>query len=337
MEEESRRNDNVKRSGRIWQNFQVYLRIPVPVYCPEQYWFMIDEYSVAVLLASGKAKFSSALVVKIRKQSRDSAGTTRSFLLQVPIQTDALDVLSNMLTIPRSTRSRPMRNFGNLSRTRSLVHIIYANDLQDLRPVGDLMEFLRRCCPIAYKSVGKVVSAYGGIRCTPEHALDFPVWGKAKQLTWDRAYDQTGNLCYIAYYDAGNAAYAGFIKTLLSPQERVELFRGNENPREELPGDVMYLSSRWAFLHSRSDSLVCSINGGMSIPSTPASMGWRDASSGILPEKALHSLHQELQGNEYRRKQTPRSRRKCRRSSKLCQRLDSEPYPHPPNYNPFWG
>ena len=54
MEEESRRNDNVKRSGRIWQNCQVYLRIPGPVYCPEQYWFMIDEYSVAVLLASGK-------------------------------------------------------------------------------------------------------------------------------------------------------------------------------------------------------------------------------------------------------------------------------------------
>ena len=71
------------------------------------------------------------------------------------------------------------------------------------------MEFLRRCCPIVCKQVGKVVSSYGGIRCTPAHALDFPVWGKAKQLTWDRAYDKLGNLCYIAYYDAGNAAYAG--------------------------------------------------------------------------------------------------------------------------------
>ena len=46
----------------------------------------------------------------------------------------------------------------------------------------------------------------------------------------------------IAYYDAGNAAYAGFIKTLLSPQERVELFRGSENPLEQLLGDVFELA-----------------------------------------------------------------------------------------------
>ena len=32
---------------------------------------------------------------------------------------------------------------------------------------------------------------------------------KAKQLSWDRAYDSEDNLCVIGYYDAGNAAYAG--------------------------------------------------------------------------------------------------------------------------------
>ena len=100
-----------------------------------------------------------------------------------------------------------------------------------------------------------------------EHALDFPVWGEAKQLTWDRAYDQSGNLCYIAYYDAGNAAYA----TLLSPQERVELFRGNENPHEELLGDVFELALglltfalRWPGLFDRwgdVDAINACING----------------------------------------------------------------------------
>ena len=66
----------------------------------------------------------------------------------------------------------------------------------------------------------------------------------------------------------------------------------------------MYL----AFLHWRSDGLDCSIDGGTSIPSTLALMGWKDASSGILPEKALHSLNQELLESENRRRQIPRSK-----------------------------
>ena len=116
-------------------------------------------------------------------------------------------------------------------------YYIYMNDLIDIRPADDLMEFIRRCCPIAYSHVGKVVSSYGGIRCPPGQALNFfPIWNK------DRAYDEEGSLCFIVYHDAGNAAYAGFLKTLLSPQERIELFRGSENPLEELPGDVFELT-----------------------------------------------------------------------------------------------
>ena len=119
---------------------------------------------------------------------------------------------------------------------------IYSNDLIDIKPADDLMEYIRRCCPIAYTQVGKVVSSYGGIRYPPGLALSFPVWNKAKQLTWDRAYDEEGNLCFIAYHDAGNAAYAGFLKTLLTPQERVQLFRGSANPLEELLGDVFEIT-----------------------------------------------------------------------------------------------
>ena len=90
--------------------------------------------------------------------------------------------------------------------------------------------------------MGKVVSAYGGRRCPVATAIDYASWGKVKQLAWDRAYDSQNNLCFIAYYDARNAAYAGFMKTLLTPQEREELFRGSENPAEELWGDVLELS-----------------------------------------------------------------------------------------------
>ena len=52
--------------------------------------------------------------------------------------------------------------------------------LQDVRPGDDLLEFIRKCCPIAYKAVGKVVSAYGGLRCTPAYALVYPAWAKSQ-------------------------------------------------------------------------------------------------------------------------------------------------------------
>ena len=101
--------------------------------------------------------------------------------------------------------------------------------------------------------------------------MDFPIWGKAKQLTRDRAYDEEGSLCFIAYHDAGNAAYAGFLKALLSPQERVDLFRGSENPLEELLGDVfehalgmLTFALRWPELFDRwgdVDTINACING----------------------------------------------------------------------------
>ena len=142
----------------------------------------------------------------------------------------------------RNTTYCKVQNYAELRDQEryalACAYYLYTNDLIDIQPVDDLMEYVRRCCPIAYTQVGKVVSSYGGIRYPPGLALSFPIWNKAKQLTWDRAYDEEGNLCFIAYYDAGNAAYAGFLKTLLTPQERVELFRGSENPLEELLGDV---------------------------------------------------------------------------------------------------
>ena len=119
---------------------------------------------------------------------------------------------------------------------------IYIHHFQETKPGDNLLDYIKKCCPIAYRSVRKVVSAYGGLRCPIATAIAYSSWGKAKQLAWDRAYDAQNNLCFMAYYDAGNAAYAGFMKTLLTPQEREELFRGCENPAEELLGDVLELS-----------------------------------------------------------------------------------------------
>ena len=192
-----------------------------------------------------------------------------------------------------------VKNYAELrdSETYALAcaYYIYLHDLHDLQPADDLMEYIRKCCPIVYKQVGKIVSSYGGIRCTPSQALDFPLWRKAKQLTWDRAYDALGNLCFVAYYDAGNAAYAGFMKTLLSPEERVQLFRGSENPLEELLGDVFELALgmltfalRWRGV----DTINACIN------------GLERFFSRYSPERALCSSHQDIPGQPTRQQIT---------------------------------
>ena len=84
-------------------------------------------------------------------------------------------------------------------------------------PSDDMVSFLKACTPVAYTDYGKTISHYGGLRIAP-YAIEYAGWGKAKQLAWDRAYDKDGELCYICYYDAGNSVYAGFMKSILTPE-----------------------------------------------------------------------------------------------------------------------
>ena len=82
----------------------------------------------------------------------------------------------------------------------------------------------------------------GGLRIAPYQAIEYAGWGKTKQLAWDRAYDKDGELCYICYYDAGNSVYAGFMKSILTPEDRRELYNSVADPREELLGDTLELA-----------------------------------------------------------------------------------------------
>ena len=50
------------------------------------------------------------------------------------------------------------------------------------------------------------------------------------------------NFCYICYYDAGNSVYAGFMKSILTPEDRRDLYNGVTDPREELLGDTLELA-----------------------------------------------------------------------------------------------
>ena len=96
--------------------------------------------------------------------------------------------------------------------------------------------------PVAYTDYGKTISHYGGLRIAPYQAIEYAGWGKTKQLAWDRAYDKDGELCYICYYDAGNSVYAGFMKSILTPEDRRELYNSVADPREELLGDTLELA-----------------------------------------------------------------------------------------------
>ena len=317
MEEETRRDTSARRPGRMWHDFQMILQFPEPIYCLEQYWFKIDEYSAQRLGNAGKDG-KVFFCPKCEEEKRE--------VIFCRAQTD----FSNDRSFPSQcigctyknahhTTYCKVQNYAELRDKEkyalACAYYIYTNDLIDVRPADDLMEYVRRCCPIAYTQVGKVVSSYGGIRYPPgQEALSFPVWNKAKQLTWDRAYDEEGNLCFVAYYDAGNAAYAGFLKTLLSPQERVELFRGSENPLEELLGDVFEITlgmltfalqfpelfSLWKDV----DTINACIN------------GLESCYSRYAAKDSLMLLKSGYPRNENLRKLILTSNSKCRRSSK---------------------
>ena len=126
----------------------------------------------------------------------------------------------------------------------SLAAAMYAYDnfLQIVNPCDDMVAFLKACAPIAYTDYGKAISHYGGLRIAPLQAVEYAGCGRAKQLAWGGAYDENGDLCYICYYDAGNSVYAGFMKAILTPEERRELYHGVTNPREELLGDTLELA-----------------------------------------------------------------------------------------------
>ena len=123
-------------------------------------------------------------------------------------------------------------NYRLLVQWQQLACAILAYDqcLQFCDPRNDVVAFLKKCAPLVYADYGKTISHFGGLRVTPHQAVEYTGWGKSKQLAWDRAYEKNGDLCYICCYDAGNSAYAGFVKVLISPEERQGLYHGLSSP-----------------------------------------------------------------------------------------------------------
>ncbi|CAE7328507.1 unnamed protein product [Symbiodinium sp. CCMP2456] len=243
IEEENRRVDLVRRPDVEWQNFDIALSIPEPSYSDEQRWFRIDDYSTSDITAWTTTETFFCERCEQEKSASVFCRDSTSFASgpQFPDRCTGCAYKSSLNNSFYKIKDyREMRD----SETYALAcaRYLYVQKFQEAKPGDDLLEYIKKCCPLVYMSVGKVVFSYGGLRCPIATSVAYASWGKARQLAWDRAYDAQNNLCFIAYYDAGNAAYAGFMKTLLTPQEREHLFRGSENPAEELLGDVFELA-----------------------------------------------------------------------------------------------
>ena len=244
--ESGAQGDSIAEHASVtWQDFDVALIMPEPYYDQRQYWFRIDKYaSTEYRYALGKSYLEIILL------SRMSRHTGSRDICTCPISHREwlCPLVHRMCSYGCTQVSRPPYGHRRTCRMAkvwySLASAMFAHDnaLQFVNPCEDMVAFLKACAPIAYTDYGKAISHFGGLRIAPSQAIEYAGCGRAKQLAWDRAYDEGGNLCYICYYDAGNSVYAGIMKSILTPEDRRELYNGAANPREELLGDTLELA-----------------------------------------------------------------------------------------------
>ena len=188
---------------------------------------------------SGNIYFT-VLDVKRRKDLTSSRHPS-SLDLGMAIPRTASAVLTQQLSRIRTTFPTMMTCSRRHKYALACAVYVYDSSLPFLRPHHDICDFIKKCAPSVYKEHGKVISHFGALRVTVQQVCEYAGCGKAKQLGWDRAYNSEGELCYVCYYDGGNAAYAGFMRALLSPAELQQLFNST-NVKEELLGDTLELA-----------------------------------------------------------------------------------------------
>ena len=153
MEERTRNDETARRPGRMWQDFEVILQFPEPVYCPEQYWFKIDEYSVPKLINAEKdVKVFFCPGCESQKAETIFCRGQTEF---APSAAFPGQCIGCAFKSAHYTALYKVQNYGKLRQHEryalACAYYIYTNDLIDLRPADDLMELLRRCCPIVWE------------------------------------------------------------------------------------------------------------------------------------------------------------------------------------------
>ena len=225
-----------------WQEFDIAMTFPEAYYDQRHYWFKIDDYSTSSNVSvPGKIYYCSGCEEQKTLEQFKQATFTES----------GNGYPAYCIGCAHNAALKKTYHFSNYEdldtyQNYALASAVYCYDstLQFMQPHHDICEFIKKCASLAYKDYGKVISHYGALRVTVQQVSDYACNGKAKQLSWDRAYNSEGELCYICYYDGGNAAYGGFMRALLTPEERKQLFNVVD-VKEELLGDTLELATRY--------------------------------------------------------------------------------------------
>ena len=106
-------------------------------------------------------------------------------------------------------------------------------------PASCIKAFIQHCASMGRSNLAKTVSSLGALRVPVNIAVEYCQQGRAKHLGWGRALTYDREVCYIAYYDPGNAAYAGYMNCLFTKDEITDMCRGSPDPSEELLGDIL--------------------------------------------------------------------------------------------------
>ena len=106
---------------------------------------------------------------------------------------------------------------------------------------GNIREYIRLCSTMRNIQEAKLVSLHGFLRVDVQHAHIYAKQGACKQVGWDEALNSGGQMCWLMCYDAGNRAYAGYLRALFTAEEMVEMVQTSD-PNEELLGDIIEIA-----------------------------------------------------------------------------------------------
>lgn len=181
IEDENRPSDFVRRPGMSWQNFDISLQVPEPSYSDERHWFKIDECSQPNREPRTPGKTFFCRYCEGETDTNIFCRNDASFKSDYPQFPEHCVGCTYKYAFHNTFYQ--INNYKGLRESEkyslACARYIYIHKLENVKPGDDLVERVRQCCPIAYMSVGKVVSAYGGIWCHPANALAYPTWGKA--------------------------------------------------------------------------------------------------------------------------------------------------------------
>ncbi|CAE6920632.1 unnamed protein product [Symbiodinium sp. CCMP2456] len=152
IEEENRRDDLVRRPEVEWQNFDIALSVPEPTYTEEQCWFKIYDYSTSDPDAWATPETFFCEHCEQEKDASIFCRDNRSFKSDRPQFPDRCVGCTYKHALRNSyfqiNEYKDLRNSESYSL--ACARYLYIQFFQDTKPGDNLLEYIKKCCPIAY-------------------------------------------------------------------------------------------------------------------------------------------------------------------------------------------